>query len=430
MATHPSPSSASPRLTSLDAFRGLTIAGMILVNNPGSWRHVHGPLRHAHWDGWTPTDLVFPFFLFIVGVSMVFSFDRRIAEGHSRLRLLAQVLRRSIILFCLGLIMYGFPNWRLILPYILLVAGLVMAHGRGRCWQWIPVRAREVVGWAIAVAAVAWWVSDFDYFDDCRLRVPGVLQRIAVCYLLASLIGLVWGVGGRAVWAGLLLVAYWLIVKRVDAPADYVANVVEPSGRLHDWIDVSLLGRHLYGERPDPEGILSTMPAVATVLLGMLTGQWLRSSRAASDKVIGLFMAANVALLAALCMDYGFAINKKIWSSSYVVLTAGLAMHFLAMCYWLIDVRGLRRWSWPFVVFGTNAIVVYVASSLAAVVLSRQLVVSADGGASSIKTMIYGDGFASWAGAENGSLLYAISYVCVWLLLLIPLYRWRIFVRI
>jgi predicted acyltransferase len=403
---------------------------MILVNNPGSWRNIYPPLRHAEWNGWTPTDLVFPFFLFIVGVAAVFSFDRRIAEGHSRWRLMAQVLRRSIILICLGLIMYGFPNLRLLGPYVLVIVGLVMTYAEGRAWGLVPYSIRQFVGWAVVAGGIAFWVVDFSYFDECGLRVPGVLQRIGLCYLLASAIALVWGVRGRAVWTVILLVGYWYIVRAVDPPAGYTADVTGPEGLLHDWIDVKLLGNHLYRERPDPEGLLSTLPSVATVLLGMLTGAWIRSTRDTREKVIGLFMAANVLLIAGLCMDYGFPINKKIWSSSYVVLTAGLALHFLAMCFWLIDGRGYRRWAWPFVVFGTNAIVVYVASSLVAVVLGRKMIVMADGGAVTIKTMLYQDIFAPLAGPTGGSLLYALFYIFVWFLLLIPLYRWRVFVKI
>ncbi len=430
--TEPSLPSSSSRLVSLDAFRGITIAGMILVNNPGSWQHLYSPLSHAQWHGWTPTDLVFPFFLFIVGVAMAFSFRRRLAQSDGRRRLFAQVIRRTIILFLLGLIMFGFPDFRLIGPYILVIVGLSLLYadepllGRGGSG---PARARKIAACVVLVAAVVYFAVDFGHFQETRLRVPGVLQRIAVCYFFASVIAMTWGTWGRVIWVAVLLGAYWLIVAKVSPPAGYTADVTGPEGLLHDWIDVKLLGAHLYRERPDPEGILSTLPAVATALLGLLTGQWLQNAREGRDKVIGLFFAANVALVLALWMNLAFPISKKIWTSSYVILTAGLAVHFLTMCYWLIDVRGHRRWAWPFVVFGANSIAVYFASSLLAKMLGRWTL-STDGGAIVVKTWAYDNLFASWAGPLNGSFLFALAYVIVWLLPLIPLYWRRIYVKI
>jgi predicted acyltransferase len=424
---------AGQRLISLDAFRGITIAGMILVNDPGSWDHVYAPLQHAHWHGWTPTDLVFPFFLFIVGVALTFSFKRRLERGGTRAALLAQVVRRTIILFLLGLIMYGFPDFRLIGPYILVITGLsflfadapVMGFGVSG-----GVLARKAVAWAVLVGAVVYFVLDFDHFQETKLRVPGVLQRIAVCYLFASLIVMTCGVWGRAAWAAVLLAGYWLIVKYVHPPAGFAADVTGPDGLLHEWIDVHVLGAHLYRQRPDPEGILSTLPAIATTLAGVLTGNWLQAAREKSEKTLGLFCAANVALVLGLWLSYAFPISKKIWTSSYVLVTAGVALHFLAMCFWLIEIKDYRRWAWPFVVFGSNAIVVYVASSLVAKLLVRTTLTSAAGGQVSLSGWLYQNVFASWAGPKNGSLAYALVYVLVWLAPMIVLYRRRIFVKI
>jgi predicted acyltransferase len=421
------------RLSSLDAFRGITIAGMILVNNPGSWRHVYSPLRHAEWHGWTLTDLVFPFFLFIVGVAMAFSFRRRVERGQSHARLLAQVVRRTIVLFLLGLIMYGFPDFRLIGPYILVIVGLSLLYADEPLFSFgatTPVRMRKIAAWITLLGGVVYFALDFGHFHETGLRVPGVLQRIAVCYLVAALIAMVWGVRGRAVWVVLLLVGYWLIVEYVPPPEGYTADVTGSEGLLHDWIDVQLLGRHLYGERPDPEGLLSTIPAVGTVLLGLLTGQWLQAARDRREKTIGLFFAANVGLVLALGVNQAFPINKKIWTSSYVVFTAALGAHVLAMCYWLIDVRGYRRWARPFVVYGTNAIAVYVASSLVAKMLYRWKIGAADGDTIAVRTWLYESLFVPWAGHLNGSLLFAIAYVVVWLALLVPLYRRRVFIKI
>jgi len=343
-----------------------------------------------------------------------------------------QVIRRTIILFLLGLFMYGFPDFRLIGPFILVIVGLallyadqpVLSFGEG------GMRAREIVAWILLVGAVAYFALDFGHFQETSLRVPGVLQRIAACYFLASIIMLIWRTPGRVVWVVLLLAGYWIVAMGVPAPAGYEAEVTGSPGLLHDWIDVTLLGKHIYRERPDPEGILSTLPATATVLLGALAGHWLRSAREKTDKALGLFFAANVALVLGLCMNYGFPINKKIWSSSYVVFTAGLALHFLAMCYWLIDVKGLRRWAWPFVVFGSNAIVVFVASSLVAKMMGRIKLPLPDGGEITLKNWIYEQGFAPWAGPLYGSLFFALAYVVLWLLPMIPLYRKRILIKI
>lgn len=423
----------SQRLISLDVFRGITIAGMILVNNPGSWGHILSPLRHAEWNGCTPTDLVFPFFLFVVGVAMAFSFERRIETGHSRATMIGQIVRRTIILFLLGLIMYGFPDFRLIGPYILTIIGLVLFYADQpvlSLGENSGVRVRKILAWMLLIGAVAYFALDFGHFQETRLRVPGVLQRIAACYLLASIIMIVWRPPGRVIWVLLLLAGYWIVAMGVPAPSGHEAEVTGSPGLLHDWIDVTLLGEHLYRERPDPEGILSTLPAAATVLLGALTGRWLRTSREKTDKALGLFFAANLALVLGLCLNYGFPINKKIWSSSYVVFTAGLALHFLTMCYWLIDVKGWKRWAWPFVVFGSNAIVVFVASSLVAKMMYRIKLALPDGGEISLKTWIYENGFAPWAGPLYGSLFFALAYVLLWLLPMIPLYRKRILIRI
>ena len=423
----------SGRLTSLDAFRGLTIAGMILVNNPGSWSNLYAPVRHAHWNGWTPTDLVFPFFLFIVGTAMAFSFRRRLSEGQQRARLFAQVVRRTIIIFLLGLIMGGFPDSRLISPYVAIIVGLILLYADE------PVlgfgepgvsRVRKVIAWCLLVGAVAFFVIDFGHFQESHLRVPGVLQRIAICYFVASVIAMAGGAWLRAGAVVVLLGGYWLILATVQAPAGYTADVTGPEGLLHDWIDVQLLSGHLYRARPDPEGLLSTLPAVGTVLLGMLVGQWLQSRRENRDKIIAMFLAANVALVLALWLSHVLPINKKIWTSSYVLLTAGLAIHFLAMCYWLLDVKGYRRWAWPLVVFGSNAIVVYVASSLTAKMLARWMIATPDGGEIAVKTWLYQSYFASWASAQNASLFYALAYVLCWLVLMIPLYSKRIYIKI
>ncbi len=450
--TAPAASKGSGRLLSLDVFRGITMAGMIMVNNAGDWNHAYRPLDHAEWNGWTPTDLVFPFFLFIVGVAMTFSFDKRRqtaskeAEGaaHSRWRLFEQVVRRTIVLFCLGLGIFAFPDWRLMAPYVLAIVGSYLFFWDAPSLAWPQLdgaRVRKVAGTALLAGAVLWFIFDFGYFQTPHLpatrglpalRVPGVLQRIAVCYFLTSVIALLVGVRGRVIAFAALILGYWWIVRHpwsVTPPAHFSVHE-RPEALLHAWLDVKLIGRHCFTELPDPEGIISTLGGVATCLLGVLTGSWLRSRHDNRDRLIGLFFAANLLIFAGLCLSQEVPINKKNWTSSYVLLTGGIAMHVLAMCYWLVDVKGWRRWSAPFMVFGTNAILVYVSAAI----LSRILLYWSHGQVC-LKDWIFHQGIASHfattgLGPYNASLTFALAYVVFWLVLLIPFYRWRIFVRV
>ncbi len=366
------------RLVSLDAFRGITIAMMILVNNPGSWGHVYSPLLHAKWHGWTMTDTIFPFFMFIVGVAMTFSFAKRLERGDARSQLFAKVVKRSVILFLLGLILAGFPK-----------------------------------------------------FNLGTIRIPGVLQRIAVCYFFAAIIVMYTGWKGRAFWAFAIIVIYWAIVKLIHAPIGYEASVTGQEGLLHDYIDTRVLSGHLYRERPEPEGILSTLPAISTILLGVLTGNWLHSARSKMEKLVGLFIMANVGIVVGSVMGIWFPINKKIWTSSYVVFMAGMALHFLAMCYWLIDIKGYKRWATPFVIYGTNAIAVFFASGIVARLIGRYITVPIADGELALKPWIYQNIFVPWSGdLKMASLLFAISYIVFWLLVLLPLYKKKIYIRV
>lgn len=435
---------AAERLVSLDVFRGITIAGMILVNNPGSWGNLFSPLAHATWNGLTPTDLVFPFFLFIVGVALPFSFDRRIADGASRLRLFEHVVRRTIIILALGLLMAAFPRWpalqtwpawQLALPYIAVIVGLAFLFVDEPPLSWPKLtapRVRKLISWLLLAGAVGLFIYNFGAFEESKLRVPGVLQRIALCYFFASVIVMLGGVTFRVLCVVALLLGYWAIMTYCHAPDGYQMPdaAARPEGLLHDWIDVKLLGVHLYKERPDPEGLLSTIPAVATVLLGVLTGGWLRTTREKRDRVGWLFLAANVLLVIGLWVALTMPLNKKIWTSSYVLVTGGLAMHFLAACFWLIDVHGYRGWARPFLIFGTNAIAVYFASSVGAKLLMSWSVHLADGQTLTVQKFLYDTYLASWAAPKVASLLYALAYVAVWCVLMWPLYRLRIFIKI
>jgi len=363
------------RLASLDAFRGITIAGMILVNNPGSWDFVYPPLRHAAWHGWTPTDLVFPFFVFIVGVSIAFAVSRRVREGVPNSKIHSKIFARSAILFGLGLFLHLIPR-----------------------------------------------------FDFGTMRLPGVLQRIALCYLVAALLYLHVRPRGRVVFVLAVLAGYWLVMKLVPVPG-HGAGVLDYEGNLCSYIDNKLLAGHLYKPTFDPEGILSTFPAAATAVLGTLAGDWLRQKRQPLITTLGL--AGGGAGLAALGLSLHpyFPINKQLWTSTFVLFTAGAALLLLAICYFFIDWLGWKAWARPFLILGTNAIAAYAGSSLVVKLLLR-VKVSSGGERIGVLAYIYRHLFVPWAGELNGSLAYALTYVLIWVGLMAILYRKKIFIKI
>jgi predicted acyltransferase len=368
-------SEKKPRILSLDAFRGITIAGMILVNNPGSWKHVYAPLRHAEWHGWTPTDLVFPFFLFIVGVSVSLALSKRMSRGDSLTSLYIKIFRRSIILFALGMLL------RLLFR-----------------------------------------------FDFHQLRIPGVLQRIAICYLMSALIFSKVGTKGRMAIALFLLVGYYLVLKFVPVPG-HGTGVLDYEGNLCGYIDTKLLAGHLYKPHFDPEGILSTFPAIATALLGTLTGDWLRSSRNVLKKASGILVSGAVLTASGLLLHPFFPINKQLWTSTFVLFTSGAALLFLGLCFILMDGFGWKKWAYPFLVLGTNAIFVYAGST----VMVKLLILIRIGAGQekvSLYSFIYDHLLVPLAGNLNGSLLFPLLFLLIWVLIMIPLYRKRIFIKI
>jgi predicted acyltransferase len=363
----------SNRLVSLDVFRGITIAGMVLVNDPGSWEHIYWPLEHAQWHGWTPTDLVFPFFLFIVGVAITLALGNRVERGDVTRAVYWKIIRRTLIIFGIGLFLNGIPHFPL-----------------------------------------AEW------------RIPGVLQRIAVCYFFASIIFLNTRVRTQILIAIALLLGYWLLVKFIPAPG-FAAGDLTKEGSLPSFVDRVVFGEHVWAQAKvyDPEGLLSTIPAIATTLIGVLTGHWLRAERSRIEKVAGMFVAGAVLVAIGWGWNAFFPINKALWTSSYVLFTGGLALQFLAICYWLIDIKGYRRWTWPFVIFGMNAIALYVFAWLMSDLLGLIKV-----GGDSLGGWIYEHLFASWLTPVNASLAFAIGFVVVCLFFMWLLYRKRIFIKI
>ncbi len=442
-ATLPSPT----RLTALDVFRGITLAGMILVNNPGTWGHVYGPLRHAAWNGWTPTDLVFPSFVFIVGTAIAFAFRNRRARGETRGLLLLHAGRRAIVLFTLGLLLTGVKidyingrgqdgvsHWQVIVPYVLVIlaAGFLWpAESRIARDGWRRHTPRAVLAGLVLLAGIFTFLYYWAPFQESNLRVPGVLQRIALCYLIASIIVLYFGVRGRIFWTAVCLASYWALLRYISPTADFDPALEGPGARLHEWIDIHVLGGHLYSHRPDPEGLLSTLPAVATALLGVLAGDWLCSPRSPEKKAAGLLLAGIIGLFVGLILNHWIPINKKIWTSSYVLFTGGFALHMLACCYVVVDLAGWRRWAAPFMVLGTNTITIYVLSSLTGWLLAVDWSLPR-GGVLNVKKWL-----CPWivdhvqgVSPEGASLIFAIGFVLLWILLFVPLYRGRVFIRV
>ena len=343
---------------------------MILVNSPGSWSHVYAPLRHARWHGFTPTDLVFPFFLFIVGAATAFSLARYVDGERPRAGAYPRILRRTAILFALGLLINGFPN-----------------------------------------------------FDLADLRIMGVLQRIAIAYLLASIAVL--HLSRRDLWivCGVLLLGYWAAMQWVPV-SGFGAGDLSPEGNLAAYLDrLMLTSDHLYRGGPfDPEGPASTLPAVVTVLFGHFAGTWLRSRQFQTSTSLRLAGAGVACVLVGAVWGLAFPINKQLWTSSYVVFTAGWALLLLAACFQAVEVRGWKKLSLPFEIFGLNAIFVYVGSVVLAKILAHA---SVETGSESVNAgaWIYRTLFASWAGPIDASLLYACATVALWWLVAYALHR-------
>jgi len=378
------------RLVSLDVFRGLTIAGMVLVNNPGTWSHIYWPLEHAEWNGWTPTDLIFPFFLFIVGVAIPLAFGKRIERGDARRSLFIKVVYRSAIIFLLGEFLAGFP-----------------------------------------------------YFHLSTMRIPGVLQRIAVCYFFAGIIYLTTRPRTTLVISFALLIVYFILMKHVPAPG-YYAGDLSKEGSLASYIDRTVFGPHVWRQAVvfDPEGILSTMGALATTLLGILTGNLIRAKdKSPIEKVAYMFIAGIVCMIIGWCWNPWFPINKSLWTSSYVFFTAGLGLQFLALCYWAIDIKGWKWWTRPFVIFGVNAIVLFVGTGVMARLMGMNYgfmgrfssllhITKPDGSPQALQPFIYNHLFASWLSPNNASLAFAISFILLWLFLMWLLHRKNIIIKI
>ena len=383
----------------MDVFRGLTVAFMILVNNPGSWSHIYAPLEHASWHGWTPTDLVFPFFLFIVGVAISLSFSKHREKGEDRKALTRKVIRRTILIFAFGLLLNGWPFG-------------------------IPLNAKMAGEWDI------WFF--FRRFSD--IRIFGVLQRIALAYGAAGLITLYLPKVRDRVLAGLGFFLLYELLMRLPLVAGWGAGDFTLQHSFERWFDLAILGEnHVWHSRGipfDPEGLISTLPAVVTALLGVFVGDIIRKDWKHSDKLSTIFTMGVLFYFAGMLLSPWEPINKSLWTSTYVLMTGGLAMIMVVFTSWVVDVKGWVKWSKPAIVFGSNPLVVFVGSGILARSMNLIRWTGANGEMITVKGAIYGSLIEPYFTPINASLTYALLNIAFWTVILWVLYVKKIFVKI
>jgi predicted acyltransferase len=361
MPAEVSPSSPPGRLVALDAFRGATMALMVLVNDAGDGRHVYAPLEHAQWDGWTPTDMVFPSFVWIVGVALTLSLAKRIAAGVSRAALFRQAFQRAVILYLLGIAVYAAPA-----------------------------------------------------FDPSTQRLSGVLQRIAICYLAAVVIYLTTGIRGQIAWLIGLLSGYWLLMAFAPVPG-FGAGRLDVEGNFAHYIDRIVLGAHNYRSTKtwDPEGIVSTLPAIATALFGVLCGHLLRLKRSLGNRVAAMLAIGVLLIMAGEICNIWLPINKKLWTTSFSIFMAGCDFILLGAFLWIVDGLGHRKLVKPLVIMGLNPIAIYMVSELLDEALNL----------SGLHRLIYRNVFAPLASPINASLLWALAYTSLMFLVAWAMYK-------
>lgn len=456
----------STRLASLDIFRGATIAMMLLVNNPGVGTK-YPPLEHADWNGWTPTDLVFPFFLFIMGVAIPFSMAKR-STTDSKGQQFLHIIARGLSLFLLGDFIYAQPfvhnppngsfaltaaRW---FAVIFLFAGYVLL-----LYPWKSKARSLLIPAIVAVVYVGTWLVmswlnhrnnvyvgeksnwSLGIFHPDTLRIPGILQRLAVCYVIAASFALIGS------WHLLLLVAIglltlngWLMLKvpypNVVNHAKTVHGLLGEHDNFARYVDHRVLGLHAYPEYPDPEGIVSTLGAAATTIFGILVGLWLRSARPAAERCAGLLSVGVLVVFIGACLgEMLMPINKHIYTPSYAVFCSGLAMLGLGMVFYFADVLQYRAWGWPLKVYGMNAIAAFVFSAVAARLL-RYFMVNEAGHDKPITVWQFLQDHAAVIGkkvmigvqSSNTSLAFALAYVIFWFLILAIMYASRIFLKV
>jgi predicted acyltransferase len=372
------------RLLCLDVYRGLMVAGMIIVDNPGSDEHAYWPIMHAEWNGWTPADFIFPSFLFLVGISLVYSFEARRQRGESKRQILWHVLKRSLILIAIGLLVNASPIYGL---------------------------------------------------DLHTWRFEGVTQRIALCYFFAAIAELWAGRRGQLLALFGCLLGYWALLRFVPVPGAGIPGkdipFMDQMQNLPAWLDRKLFMGHLYDRTRDPEGILHTIPAVGTTLIGVLTGHWLKSKRSTSQLIGGMVLFGILGMLAGQLWNRWFPINKNLWTSSFVLFSGGFCLLFLSFLYWITEVKQWRgKWTMPILVFGMNAIVGFVADSLIYGPGYTFTVKAANGATMNWHEAAQAHLEAVGLSVANASLVYSLGALLLCWLMLWFLWRKKIFLKV
>ncbi len=441
---------------------------MVLVNNPGTWSTIYGPLKHAEWHGITPTDYIFPFFLFIVGVAIPIALSKRVAAGITR-DVYFKIVTRSLLIFGLGIALSAIPFFNFAettIPYAIKILVVLGYSAALFLYLWDKPKIALIVAAVAAAIVTAFWLAGYIVvpYNVATMRIPGVLQRIAVCYLIVSLIFLHTSWRQQAVIGVVLLLGYWLLMTIIPVPGCEVTTIDDKACNLAAWLDRTILTEaHIWRSAKvfDPEGILSTIPAIVTCLTGVLTGTWLTRSvppavaggssqpndeadvtesignvqppatAGGTDTAAGLFFAGTVALAVGWSWSLLFPLNKSLWTSSYVIYTTGLALLTLAACYWLIDIKQMKWWTKPFVIFGVNALALFVFSGLFARLLGMIRVAGPEPGKDiTLQQWLFHNLFLSWASPINASLAFAITFILFWLFLMWLLYRKNIFIKV
>lgn len=396
------------RLLSLDVFRGLTVAGMLLVNDPGSWGSIYAPLEHAPWNGWTPTDLIFPFFLFIAGITTHLSLSSRRARGDDERAIRAQIIRRGALIFLFGFLVNGFPYFT---------------------WGDVAGIADPTLLQRVADRLPHW-------------RFMGVLQRIGLAYMFAGLLTQRTTLRQQATIIATMLLGYWFVMTVLPVPGEGTIGALllnDPPRTMAAWTDRLVLdwsrwgmGNHLWvsGVTWDPEGILSTVPAICTAMLGNLAGQWIGRRLPLTERLAGMSAVGSLAMMVGLMWHWVFPINKSLWTSSYVVFTAGLAALSLATIMWVVDFQKVRGWTKPFVIYGVNPIIAFIGSGVMARLIYSIIKVSSDGKRIPLQSWLYQTLFASWLTPVNASLAFALAFVLFWYGILYALYRRNIILKV
>jgi predicted acyltransferase len=399
---------ARERLLSLDVFRGITVAGMLLVNDPGTWSAIYPPLEHAAWNGWTPTDLVFPFFLFIVGITTYLSLNARRARGDSEHAIRAQIIRRGALIFLFGLLINGFPYFT---------------------WGNVPGVADPTLLQRMGDRLLHW-------------RIMGVLQRIGIAYMVAALLTLRTTVRQQIIILASLLFGYWIVMTVLPVPGEGTIGALlldQPGRTMAAWVDRLVLdwsrvglGNHLWASSVtwDPEGVLSTIPAIGTAMLGNLAGRWIGERRPLSERLAGLSSVGALGMMTGLMWHWSFPINKSLWTSSYVLFSAGMAAVALSTVMWIVDFNRVRRFTKLFVVYGTNPIVAFVGSAVMARCIYSIFKVNWGGERIPLQEGIYRALFASWLSPINASLAFAVAFVLFWYGVLYLLHRRGIILKV